>query len=82
MLLGFDNIEMAAWPSYALTSFDQDVPALIRRTLRLILDEAALPDARAGVLEQVQGRLVMRRTTREGNCQAPPASCPAKESAP
>jgi DNA-binding LacI/PurR family transcriptional regulator len=62
-VLGYDNIGMAAWASYELTSFDQNVPEMIRRTLRLILDDDAIEEARRGVLETVPSRLIIRRTT-------------------
>ena len=63
LVLGYDNIGMAAWEAYQLSSFDQDVPEMIRRTLRLILDDAAADEARDGVLETVSPRLVRRQST-------------------
>ena len=63
LVLGYDNIGMAAWDAYRLSSFDQDVPEMIRRTLRLILDDDAADAARRGVLETVAARLVTRHTT-------------------
>ncbi len=63
LVLGYDNIGMDAWEPYQLSSFDQNVPELIRRTLRLILDGDAAEEARRGVLEKVPARLVARRTT-------------------
>jgi len=68
-LLGYDNIGIAAWSAYELTSFDQNVPEMIRRTLRLILDDNAADEARQGVLETVPARLVIRCTT--GRAGAP-----------
>jgi DNA-binding LacI/PurR family transcriptional regulator len=62
-VLGFDNIGMGAWEAYGLTSFDQNVPEMIRRSLRLILADEAAEEARRGVLETVAARLVVRRTT-------------------
>jgi hypothetical protein len=34
LVMGYDNIGMAAWEAYQLSSFDQDVPEIIRRALR------------------------------------------------
>jgi DNA-binding LacI/PurR family transcriptional regulator len=62
-VLGYDNIGMAAWAAYELTSFDQNVPEMIRQSLRLILDDDAAEAARRGVLETVSARLIVRRTT-------------------
>jgi DNA-binding LacI/PurR family transcriptional regulator len=62
-VLGYDNIGMAAWMPYQLTSFDQNMSEMIRRSLRLILDDAAAEAAQRGVLETVAARLVVRRTT-------------------
>ena len=62
-VLGFDNIGMAAWEPYLLTSFDQNVPEMITHSLRLILDDAAADEARRGVLRTVSATLVTRRTT-------------------
>ncbi len=73
LVLGYDNIGIDAWAPYELTSFDQDVPDMIRRTLRLILDESAAAEARRGVLETVPARLLVRRTT------APGARLPGRE---
>jgi Arc/MetJ-type ribon-helix-helix transcriptional regulator len=44
-------------------SFDQNVPEMIRRSLRLILDDDAAEAARRGVLETISARLIVRRTT-------------------
>lgn len=63
LVLGYDNVGMDAWAPYGLSSFDQNVPEMIRRTLRLILDGDAAEEARQGVLEKVPARLVARRTT-------------------
>ena len=76
-VLGWDNIGMAAWAAFGLTSFDQDVPEMIRRSLRLILDEAAADEARQGVLETVPAHLVVRRTTGD-----PQASDAGREAGP
>lgn len=35
MVIGYDNIQAATWGAYDLTTFDQDVPALVDATLAL-----------------------------------------------
>jgi DNA-binding LacI/PurR family transcriptional regulator len=62
-VLGYDNVGMDEWTAYQLTSFDQDIPEMIRRSLRLILNEDAAEAARQGVLELVPARLIARQTT-------------------
>jgi DNA-binding LacI/PurR family transcriptional regulator len=62
-VLGYDNIGMCAWGAYELTSFDQNVPEMIRLTLRLLFDDTAVAEMRQGVLQFVPACLVVRRTT-------------------
>lgn len=56
-LIGFDNLEQAEWPGYALTSFDQDVPALVAAVIDALGEDA--PAERI-----LPARLVERASTR------------------
>jgi DNA-binding LacI/PurR family transcriptional regulator len=42
-IIGFDNIEQAAWPTYALTTFDQQIDLLVTMVIRAITDGPATP---------------------------------------
>lgn len=57
---GFDDIPMAAWPSYDLTTISQPVEAMIERTVRLICSEGTEPGP---VAHHLPGRLVVRGST-------------------
>jgi DNA-binding LacI/PurR family transcriptional regulator len=59
-VVGFDDIPMAAWRTFDLTTFHQDMEALARGSVALLVDEPA--EARI----TVPCRLVVRGTTRAG----------------
>jgi DNA-binding LacI/PurR family transcriptional regulator len=56
--VGFDNIPMAAWPGYSLTTYRQPIAALVERTLELLLGEEMPPR-----LHELPGELVIRNST-------------------
>jgi DNA-binding LacI/PurR family transcriptional regulator len=62
-IIGFDDIAMAAWPSYALTTVRQPINAMIDATIsqtkRLLADRDAAPETRI-----LPGRLVRRSSAR------------------
>lgn len=62
MVVGYDNSELAAWPSYNLTSVDQSLVEMtslaVKETLALIADPDATPTRRV-----VTPRLVVRGST-------------------
>lgn len=62
-VLGFDDIPMAGWPAYALTTIRQEVEQMIDTTLLLLEAQLANPDAPAR-LELVPGTLVARNSVR------------------
>jgi DNA-binding LacI/PurR family transcriptional regulator len=62
LVVGFDNLDMAAWAPYRLTSFDQDVDAHVAIAMELL-------DLEAGaecVARVAPSRLVERESTRRG----------------
>jgi DNA-binding LacI/PurR family transcriptional regulator len=61
-IVGFDNIAMAAWPSFSLTTYTQSCDELVRQTVELVLKLMECPeDPEQRVVE---GRLVVRGSTR------------------
>lgn len=57
-IIGFDNIEQAAWPTYALTTFDQQVDALVAMVMRVVTAGPA-----AGRMKLLEAKLIERRST-------------------
>lgn len=62
-IVGFDDIPMAAWSAYNLTTISQEVDAMIAATIRLLLDRIADPHSPPAV-ERVPGVLRVRRSAR------------------
>lgn len=60
-VVGFDDIPMASWPSYALTTVSQPIDGMVSETVALILPDAASPRRIA-----LPGTLIERRSTRGG----------------
>lgn len=62
LAVGYDNLDMAGWPPYRLTSFDQDLEGQVAAVMELL-------DLEAGaqcVARVVPSRLVERESTRRG----------------
>ena len=62
-VIGFDNIPMAHWQAYQLTTISQEVDSMIQRTIALMLEKIATPDSPSRI-EQVAGRLIARASVR------------------
>ncbi|MBI1684932.1 LacI family DNA-binding transcriptional regulator [Caulobacter hibisci] len=60
LVVGYDNLDMAAWAPYRLTSFDQDVEALVEAAMALLSVEAGA----TCVARTVPSQLVERESTR------------------
>lgn len=60
-VVGFDDIQMAGWPAYNLTTIRQPIAEMVRVTVELIAAEDASPARRI-----VPGELVSRGTVRPG----------------
>lgn len=60
-IVGFDDIPMAGWPSFALTTYSQPVEAMAREAVGFV---AALGQADAPRHVVVPGQLVVRASTR------------------
>jgi DNA-binding LacI/PurR family transcriptional regulator len=60
---GFDDVPIAAWPAYDLTTYSQPLDRMVTETVATLIDriESGNPDPRRLRLE---GRLVVRKSTR------------------
>ncbi len=61
-VVGFDDIAMASWPAYRLTTIRQRTEVMTEEALDLLARLGAAPDA-AGISRLVAGELVVRSTT-------------------
>ncbi|SIT80035.1 LacI family DNA-binding transcriptional regulator [Edaphobacillus lindanitolerans] len=60
-LIGFDDIPMASWPGYALSTYKQPVDRMIEKTLGLLLGEGEERGTPAGPV-YLEGELIIRET--------------------
>ncbi len=63
-IAGFDDVPIAGWPSYALTSYALPVDTLADTTVRLILNYDTVPAAERRTT--IPGRIMLRDSTRRG----------------
>lgn len=61
-VVGFDNIDMASWPAYELTTWEQPIEEMIEETVSYLLAEVTSYTGLVHTIE-VEGRLVERKTT-------------------
>ncbi|AOR78971.1 LacI family DNA-binding transcriptional regulator [Novosphingobium resinovorum] len=61
-IAGYDDVPMAAWPGFSLTSYSQPAAFMVAETLRLILSLRTDADRHEQVV--AQGSLVVRGSTR------------------
>ncbi|WP_199671538.1 LacI family DNA-binding transcriptional regulator [Salinisphaera sp. Q1T1-3] len=59
-VIGFDDIDMAAWQAFQLTSFAQDISGMVDRAVELLLSEQTTTE---GQCLRVPARLIERATT-------------------
>lgn len=62
-IVGFDDIAVSAWPTFALTTYVQQVERMVERTVRIIRDQLKHPDSHA-VTEIISGHLIVRDSSR------------------
>ncbi|WP_424990540.1 substrate-binding domain-containing protein [Fluviibacterium sp. S390] len=60
-IIGFDDVPMAAWASYKLTTVRQKTNQMVRNTLDLIEETVLDPDAQ-GSVRMVRGELILRES--------------------
>jgi DNA-binding LacI/PurR family transcriptional regulator len=65
-IVGFDDIEMAAWPSYAITTVRQPVDRMVDTTIEILLTAIENPEAET-VMKWIPATLVERKSTRAVN---------------
>lgn len=61
-IVGFDNIGMAAWPHYDLTTWEQPIVEMVDKTVQYLLDEIQEYTGFAENIE-IDGKLIKRQTT-------------------
>lgn len=62
-VIGFDNIPMASWGAYQLTTVSQDVDTMIQRTIEVMLAKIDVPLSQSEIV-RVSGELVVRRSVK------------------
>ena len=69
-IIGFDDIPMAGWPSYSLTTFRQPIDKLVDATIERLLTAMKSPGADT-VIKKIQGTLVQRGSSKPVETVAP-----------
>lgn len=62
-IVGFDNVTVAKWPCFDLTTYSQPITRMVTRTielLRMLLES----EAKEGVHERIRGELIVRSSAR------------------
>lgn len=62
-VVGFDDIPMASWGAYQLTTISQEVDTMIQGTIDLMLEKIEAPDSPSRI-ERVAGELIVRSSVR------------------
>lgn len=62
-IIGFDDIPMAGWPGYSLTTVRQPVEEMVEATMRVLMEAIESPGAEA-VIEVIPPALVARASAR------------------
>ncbi|MCM3548304.1 transcriptional regulator [Niallia circulans] len=62
-IIGFDDVSMASWPSYALTTWKQPVDEMVNETVALICEEIDSEETQT-VRKAIDGQLIIRETFR------------------
>ena len=62
-VVGFDDVPLAAWPSFQLTTYSQPIQPMVRRVVEITLGHLE-PGGTEPVRETVPGELVIRRSAR------------------
>ncbi|MCC2611871.1 LacI family DNA-binding transcriptional regulator [Neorhizobium sp. Rsf11] len=59
---GFDDIAMAGWPHYSLTTFRQPIDTLVDVTVTMLEDGSCVP-GKLPTIRRISGELIKRRST-------------------
>jgi len=63
-IVGYDNIPMAGWQAYSLTTVSQDVDVMIEKTVDLMQLKIEHPENSTPIIESIAGQLVIRGSVR------------------
>lgn len=63
-IVGFDNVPIAAWPQFALTTYSQPVEKLVTRTIVLIQELLGQDSPFQSRQERLRGDLIVRQSAR------------------
>ncbi|MCM3568955.1 LacI family DNA-binding transcriptional regulator [Neobacillus mesonae] len=61
-VVGFDNIDMANWPTYNLTTWEQPISDMVQETVKYMMSEIEEYTGRTGKVK-IPGQLIERKTT-------------------
>ena len=67
-VIGFDDVPIAAWPAYDLTSYRQPVNQMVAETVTTLIERIGTPETEPRRL-RLEGRLILRGSSR--NAGAP-----------
>ncbi len=62
-IVGYDDVELAAWPSFSLTTIRQPSNKMVSETVKLLMDNIEFGDTTARRVE-IEGPLMIRRSAR------------------
>jgi len=62
-IVGFDDTELAAWPTFSLTTYSQPIRTMVDRVVRIVID-TLLNKEMPSIQEVVPGQLVVRESAR------------------
>jgi len=62
-VIGFDDIPMASWGAYQLTTISQEVDTMIQKSMDLMLEKIGAQDSPSRI-ERVPGQLIVRSSVR------------------
>ncbi|WP_332630258.1 LacI family DNA-binding transcriptional regulator [Halalkalibacter flavus] len=63
-VIGFDDISMASWPSYSLTTWKQPVDAMVNSTVELLMNEMNEEEKKASI-HALPGELIIRDSVKD-----------------
>ena len=64
MVAGFDGIPTSSWPSYDLTTFEQDAPAMVDEALKIVSETTARQRSTGEISVVIPAKLIERGSTR------------------
>jgi DNA-binding LacI/PurR family transcriptional regulator len=62
-VVGFDDVAMAAWEQYSLTTIRQPMDRLVSATIEVLINAIESPDDER-VIKVIPGRLIVRNSVR------------------